>query len=151
MDEDGFAEEMTEALWDFSQNKFGFKSALYNPCGYNTKSETVDIALVKEVQYPAFRKLYADTFNPEFLRIDTDMDYVDSFADPYGKPEGAGDLLGMVIDRRAFAIHPMPDSMTSEAFRNPARRSTTYFMTYEYAFETRPFFNIGYIFAPAGE
>ena len=151
VDEDGFAEEMTEALWDFSQNKFGFKSALYNPCGYNTKSDTVDIALVKEVQYPAFRKLYADTFNPEFLRIDTDMDYVDSFADPYGKPAGAGDLLGMVIDRRAFAIHPMPDSMTSEAFRNPARRSTTYFMTYEYAFETRPFFNIGYIFAPAGE
>ena len=147
--EEGFAQEMTEALWDFSQNKFAFKSALYNPCGYNTKSSQVDIALVKDVQFPAFRKLYADTFNPEFLRLDTDMDYVDSFAAPYGAPQGAGDLLGMVVDRRAFAIHPMPDSMTTEAFRNPARRSTTYFMTYEYAFEVRPFFNVGWIFAPA--
>ena len=149
--DEGFADEMVEAIWDFSQNKFAFKSALYNPSGYNTKSQTVDVALVKDIQYPAFKKLYADTFNPAFINLNTDMDYVDSFATPYGAPEGAGELLGMVIDRRAFAIHPLPDSMATEVFRNPARRSSTYFMTYEYVFETRPFFNVGWIFAPAGE
>lgn len=148
VDDSGFADEMVETLWDFSQNKFGYKSALYNPAGFNTKSNTVHIALKKGAEFPAFKKLYASTFNPEFIRIDQTIDYVDDFATPAGAPVGAGELIGMVVDSRAFAITPMPDTLTTEAFRNPARKETIFYTTYEYAFQKDPFFNVAYIFAP---
>lgn len=144
--EAGFADEMIETLWDFSQNKFAYKSTAYNPEGFNTKSTNVHIVLKKDAEFPAFKKFYADTFNPEFLKITPTIDYVDDFATPAGAPAGAGDLLGMVVDDRAFAITPMPDTLTTEAFRNPVRKSTSYFTTYEYAFQKDPFFNIAYIF-----
>ena len=144
--ESGFADEMIETLWDFSQNKFAYKSTSYNPAGFNTKSTNVHIVLKKNAEFPAFKKFYAETFNPEFLRITPTIDYVDDFATPAGAPSGAGDLLGMVVDDRAFAITPMPDTLTTEAFRNPVRKSTSYFTTYEYAFQKDPFFNIAYIF-----
>lgn len=144
--ESGFADEMIETLWDLSQNKFAYKSTSYNPAGFNTKSTNVHIVLKKNAEFPAFKKFYAETFNPEFLRITPTIDYVDDFATPAGAPSGAGDLLGMVVDDRAFAITPMPDTLTTEAFRNPVRKSTSYFTTYEYAFQKDPFFNIAYIF-----
>lgn len=144
--EQGFADEMIETLWDFAENKFAYKSPSYNPAGFNTKSTNVHIVLKKDAEFPAFKKFYAETFNPEFLKITPTIDYVDSFATPAGAPSGAGDLLGMVVDDRAFAITPMPDTLTTEAFRNPVRKSTSYFTTYEYAFQKDPFFNIAYIF-----
>lgn len=147
--EAGFADEMIETLWDYSQNKFAYKSTAYNPEGFNTKSTNVHIVLKKDAEFPAFKKFYADTFNPEFLKITPTIDYVDDFATPAGAPAGAGDLLGMVVDDRAFAITPMPDTLTTEAFRNPVRKSTSYFTTYEYAFQKDPFFNIAYIFEHA--
>ena len=144
----GFAEEMSELLYDISQNKFGYKSTLYNADGFNTKSESVDIAMKKSCQYPTFKKLYADTFNPDYLKITSNMDFVDDFATPAGAPAEAGELLAMIVDPRAFAITPMPDTLTTETFRNGARGSTAYFTTYEYAFQHAPFFNVAYIFAP---
>lgn len=147
--EQGFADEMIETLWDYSQNKFAYKSTSYNPSGFNTKSTNVHIVLKKDAEFPAFKKFYAETFNPEFLRITPTIDYVDSFATPAGAPSGSGDLLGMIVDDRAFAITPMPDTLTTEAFRNPVRKSTSYFTTYEYAFQKDPFFNIAYIFKHA--
>ena len=144
--ESGFADEMIETLWDFAENKFAYKSTSYNAAGFNTKSTNVHIVLKKDAEFPAFKKFYADTFNPEFLKITPTIDYVDDFATPAGAPAGAGDLLGMVVDDRAFAITPMPDTLTTEAFRNPVRKSTSYFTTYEYAFQKDPFFNIAYIF-----
>lgn len=144
----GFADEMVEALWDFSENKFGYKSTLYNPSGYNTKSGGVHIALKKDVEFPAFKKLYSETFNPNFIKVAQTIDYVDDFATPAGKPSTAGELIGMIVDDRAWKITPMPDTLVTEAFRNPARRSTSYFTTYEYAFQADPFFNVAYIYAP---
>ena len=144
--EAGFADEMIETLWDLAENKFAYKSTSYNAAGFNTKSTNVHIVLKKDAEFPAFKKFYADTFNPEFLKITPTIDYVDDFATPAGAPAGAGDLLGMVVDDRAFAITPMPDTLTTEAFRNPVRKSTSYFTTYEYAFQKDPFFNIAYIF-----
>lgn len=149
IDEAGFADEMVETLWQFSQNKFGYKSELYNPSGYNTKSNNVHIVLKRDVEYPAFKKLFSETFNPEFLRVNETIDYVDDFPTPAGAPAGAGELLGMVVDNRAWKITPMPDAMITESFRNAARHSTAYFTTYEYAFQCDPFFNIAYIFAKA--
>lgn len=148
VDDAGFGNELVEAIWNFSQNKFGYKSALYNPAGFNTKSNTVHVALKKDCEYAGFKKLYSETFNPEFIRIDQTIDYVDDFATPAGAPAGAGELIGMIVDDRAFAITPMPDTLTTEAFRNPARKETIYYTTYEYAFQKDPFFNVGYIFAP---
>ena len=143
-----FGAEMVELLWKISQKQFGYKSTQYNSAGYNTKSDSISIALKKDVEYPAFKKLLADTFNPEMLRITSTIDYVDDFATPAGAPSGSGELIGMVVDNRAFKITPMPDTLTTEAFRNPARKSTAYFTTYEYAFQHDPFFNVAYIFAP---
>ena len=143
-----FGAEMVELLWKISQKQFGYKSTQYNSAGYNTKSDSISIALKKDVEYPAFKKLLADTFNPEMLRITSTIDYVDDFATPAGAPSTAGELIGMVVDNRAFKITPMPDTLTTEAFRNPARMSTAYFTTYEYAFQHDPFFNVAYIFAP---
>ena len=143
-----FGAEMVELLWKISQKQFGYKSTQYNSAGYNTKSDSISIALKKDVEYPAFKKLLADTFNPEMLRITSTIDYVDDFATPAGAPSQAGELIGMVVDNRAFKITPMPDTLTTEAFRNPARKSTAYFTTYEYAFQHDPFFNVAYIFAP---
>ena len=142
----GFADEMVETLWDFSENKFAYKSTSYNPSAFLTKSNRVHIALKKECEFPAFKKLYSETFNPEFIKIAPTIDYVDDFATPAGLPAGADELIGMVVDERAFSITPMPDTLTTEAFRNPARKSTSYFTTYEYAFQKDPFFNIAYIF-----
>ena len=84
------------------------------------------------------------------LRIEAQggIQYVDDFATPAGAPEQAGELIGIVADTRAFEITPMPDTLTTEAFRHPARKSTAYFTTYEYAFQKNPFFDIAYIFAP---
>lgn len=144
----GFADEMTELLWKISQKDFGYKSTAYNASGYNTKADSVSIALKKDVEYPTFKKLLSETFNPELLRIQSTIDYVDDFATPAGAPNGAGELIGMVVDNRAFKITPMPDTLTTEAFRNPARKSTAYFTTYEYAFQHDPFFDVAYIFAP---
>lgn len=143
-----FGAELTELLWKISQKDFGYKSTNFNASGYNTKSESISIALKKDVEYPAFKKMLSETFNPELLRITSTIDYVDDFATPAGAPSGAGELIGMVVDNRAFKITPMPDTLTTEAFRNPARKSTAYFTTYEYAFQHDPFFNVAYIFAP---
>lgn len=144
----GFAMEMTELLWKIGQKEFGYKSVNYNPAGYNTKSDSISIALKKDVEFPAFKKLLSETYNPEMLRVQGSIDYVDDFATPAGAPATSGELVGMVVDNRAFKITPMPDTMTTEAFRNPARKSTAYFTTYEYAFQQDPFFNVAYIFAP---
>lgn len=143
-----FANEMTELLWKIGQKDFGYKSTQYNASGYNTKSDSISIALKKDVEYPAFKKLLSETYNPELLRVQSTIDYVDDFATPAGAPSTAGELIGMVVDNRAFKITPMPDTLTTEAFRNPARKSTAYFTTYEYAFQHDPFFNVAYIFAP---
>lgn len=146
----GFGDEMTELLWKISQRDFGYKSTLYNASGQNTKAPSVAIALKKDVEYPAFKKLLSETFNPELLRIGVDggIGYVDDFATPAGAPSTAGELIGIVVDTRAFEITPMPETLTTEAFRNPARKSTAYFTTYEYAFQHNPFFDCAYIFAP---
>ena len=143
-----FGAELTELLWKISQKDFGYKSTQYNASGYNTKSESISIALKKDVEFPTFKKMLSETFNPELLRITSTIDYVDDFATPAGAPSDAGELIGMVVDNRAFKITPMPDTLTTEAFRNPARKSTAYFTTYEYAFQHDPFFNVAYIFAP---
>lgn len=143
-----FGAELTELLWKISQKDFGYKSTQFNASGYNTKSESISIALKKDVEFPTFKKMLSETFNPELLRITSTIDYVDDFATPAGAPSGAGELIGMVVDNRAFKITPMPDTLTTEAFRNPARKSTAYFTTYEYAFQHDPFFNVAYIFAP---
>ena len=143
-----FANEMTELLWTIGQKQFGYKSTAYNAGKYNTKATSISIALKKDVEYPAFKKLLSETYNPELLRVQGTIDYVDDFATPAGAPEAAGELIGMVVDNRAFKITPMPDTMTTEAFRNPTRKSTAYFTTYEYAFQHDPFFDCAYIFAP---
>ena len=143
-----FGAELTELLWKISQKDFGYKSTQFNASGYNTKSDSISIALKKDVEYPTFKKMLSETFNPELLRITSTIDYVDDFATPAGAPADAGELIGMVVDNRAFKITPMPDTLTTEAFRNPARKSTAYFTTYEYAFQHDPFFNVAYIFAP---
>lgn len=144
----GFANELNELIWTISQNQFGYKSENYNAAGYNTRSDSVDMAFKKSVEYPAFKKLYADTFHPDALRVITNMDYVDDFATPAGAPAGAGELLGIIVDPRCYAITPMPEAISTEAFRNPVRKSTAYFTTYEYAFQDDPFFNKAFIFAP---
>ena len=143
----GYADEMVETIWGFAENKFAYKSTKYNQAAFNTKSENIHIALKKDVEFPVFKKLYSETFNPEFIKIAPTIDYVDDFATPAGAPATAGDLVGMIVDTRAFDITPMPDTLTTETFRNPARKSTAYFTTYEYAFQKNPFFNIAYIFA----
>lgn len=144
----GFAEEMTETLWNISQNKFKFKSTAYNESGYDTKADSVSIIMDKNTQFRTFKKQYADAFNPEYLDIATATGWVDAFATTAGKPADAGDLLAMVVDDRAFDITPMPDALSVESFRNPVRKSTMYATTYEYAFGHAPFFNVAYVFAP---
>lgn len=145
----GFAEEMTEALWNISQNKFKFKSTLYNESQYDTKAESASIIMDKNTQFRTFKKQYADAFNPEYLDIKTETGWVDSFPTVAGKPSGAGDLLAIVADNRAFEITPMPEALSVESFRNPVRKSTMYATTYEYAFSHNPFFNVAYVFAPS--
>lgn len=158
----GFADELIETIYDISQNKFGFKSTSYNEAGMNTKSPSVDIALRKDCQYPAFKKLYSDTFHPDYLKIESSMDYVDDFATQVGAPtyehDSAGTktytnavLVGIVVDPRRWSITPMPDTLTTEVFRNQARKANTYFTTYEYAFHDAPMFNVAYLYVDGGE
>ena len=148
--DDSFAEEMTEALWNITQNKFKFKSELYNASGYATKAENCSIIMDKNCQFRTFKKQMADAFNPSYLDIATETGYVDSFPSAVaGKPSGAGDLLAIVADNRAFDIVPMPEALSVESFRNAARKSTMYATTYEYAFGHNPFFDVAYIFAPS--
>lgn len=156
----GFADEMVETLWKYAQNKFRYKSTAYNdmnigtvgsPAYRPTLSHGVHIALKKDYEFPAFKKLYSETFNPSFIDVSQTIDYVEDFATPAGAPEGAGELIGMIVDDRKFSITPMPDTLTTEAFRNPARKSTAFFTTYEYAFQKDPMFNCVYLFAPAEE
>lgn len=145
----GFAEEFNELLYNITQNKFKYKSTLYNAAGYNTNSKDVAIGLCQKVSYPAFKKFYADTFNPSLLDVPQTADYVDSWATPAGAPSGAGELIGIVADTRCWSIIPMPEALSTEAFRNPVRKSTSFATTYEYAFHDAPFFNKAYIFAPS--
>ena len=143
----GFADEMVETLWNFAENKFKYKSTKYNEAAYNTKADSVSIILKKDVEYPAFKKLLSDTFNPEMLDIAATIDYVDDFATPVaGLPTGADEIIGMVVDNRRFDITPMPGGLSVESFRNPSRKSTAYFTTYEYAFQNTGFYNAAYIY-----
>lgn len=146
----GFAEEFNELLYKITQNQFKYKSTLYNASGYNTRSESVAIGLSQAVSYPAFKKFYADTFNPTLLDVPQTADYVDSWGVLAGAPSSAGELIGIVVDDRAWSITPMPEALTTEAFRNPVRKSTSFATTYEYAFNDAPFFNKAFIFAPSG-
>lgn len=145
--EDGFAAEMSETLWDITQNKFKFKSTAYNKSKYNTKTENASIIMDKSCVFPTFKRQYADVFNPDYLDISTSSGYVDSFATTAGKPASSGNLLAIVADNRAFDIIPMPEALSVESFRNPARKSTMYATTYEYALGQNPFVNCVYIFA----
>lgn len=88
-EDEGFGMEMTELLWNISQKQFGYKSDKYNPAGYNTKSNSVNIALKKDCEFPAFKKLLSETFNPEMLRITSTIDYVDDFATPQERPQAS--------------------------------------------------------------
>ena len=144
----GFGEEMTELLWKIGQKQFGYKSTSYNASGYNTRSDSISIALKKDVEFPAFKKLLSETYNPELLKVQGTIDYVDDFATPAGAPSDAGELIGMVVDNRAFKITPLPEAVTTEATRLSPRKSTLYTTTYEYIFEHDPFFNCAYIYAP---
>lgn len=148
-DDAGFAKEMTEVLWEITQKQFGYKSTRYNKSGANTKANDISVILKKDAEFPAFKRLYADTFNPEFLKMSQTAGYVDDFATVAGKPSGAGELIGIVCDTRAFEITPMPEAVVVDSFRNPARHSQCYFTTYEYAFGHNPFFDCAYIFAPS--
>lgn len=147
-DTDAFANEMIETLWGATERDFAYKSTKYNASSFNTKSTGVHIALKKDVEYPTFKKFYAQTFNPQFLKVAQTIDYVDDFATPAGAPADAGELIGMVVDDRAFSITPMPETLRTTSFFNPARLSTAFYTTYEYAFQHDPFFNCKYIFAP---
>lgn len=147
----GFAEEMTETLWNITQNKFKFKSTKYNASGYDTKSENCTVIMNKDCVFKTFKKQMADAFNPDYLDIKTDTGYVESFPIPAGKKSAAGKLLAIVADNRAFEITPMPEALSVESFRNPARKSTMYATTYEYALGQNPFFNVAYIYAPSTE
>lgn len=147
--EAGFADELNELIWKITQRDMGYKSTLYNAAGFNTKTNNAAIALTKAIEFPAFRKLYADTFHPDAIRVLNTIDYVDSFATPAGAPQDAGELIGIIVDPRAYSITPMPGGgVTVETFRNPAARSTSYFTTYEFALQDDPFFAKEYIFAP---
>ncbi len=149
IDDAGFAAEMTEKLWTVSQKNFGYKSTKYNKSQANTRAPAVAITMAKDAEFPTFKKLLSETFNPDYLRVASDIQYVDEFPSAVaGKPAGAGDLVAIVCDTRAFDIVPMPEALTVESFRNPARKSTAYFTTYEYAFGHNPFFDCAYIFAP---
>lgn len=143
----GFATEMTEKLWDITQNKFKFKSTQFNKSKYNTKTDNATVIMDKNCVFQTFKKQYAEIFNPDYLDIKTSTGYVDSFATTAGKPSASGNLLAMVVDNRAFDIVPMPEALTVESFRNPARKSTMFATTYEYAFGHNPFFNAVYIFS----
>ena len=151
VDDAGFANELNELIWTISQNQFGYKSTAYNAAQYMTRSTGVEMAFKKSVEYPAFKKLYADTFHPDALRVATNIDYVDDFATPAGAPENAGELIGIIVDPRAYSITPMPDAVVTDYMRNAVRHSNAYFTTYEYAFQDDPFFNKAFIFAPKGE
>lgn len=145
----GFGDEFVEAIWQASEKDFAFKSTRFNKSAYNTKADSVSIIMDKSVEYKGFKKLYSETFNPDYIKTKQVTGFVDSFPTVAGKPVGAGDLLAIVADTRAFEIVPMPDAYVIESFRNPSRHSTAYFCSYEYAFGHNPFFNVKYIFAPA--
>lgn len=146
----GFADEMTEKLWEITQKQFGYKSTKYNKSGANTKANEISVIMKKDVEFPTFKRLYAETFNPEFLKMDLSAGYVDDFATCAGAPAGAGELIAIVCDNRAFEITPMPEALTVGSFVNPSRgNSITYFTTYEYAFGHNPFFDCAYIFEPS--
>lgn len=147
----GFAEEIAKKLWDFTNWKFKYKSTEYNKTGYFTKSEGINVTMAQGSEFDAFNLMYAKTYNPEFLeKVVPEIKYVESFPSAVaGKPAGAGELIAIINDPRAFDITPMPEALTVEAFRNPVRKSTMYATTYEFAFGHNPFFNCAYIFAPS--
>ena len=144
----GFSDEFLETIYNTTQKDFKWKSAKYNPLGYETKSDSVSIICDKSIEYKGFLKTYATVFAPEYIKIDQSIGFVDSFPGTVaGKPSTAGDLLAIVIDNRAPEIIPMPDSIITEQFRNPARHSTAFFMSYAYALGVNRMFNCKYIFA----
>ena len=146
----GFADEFLEELYNTTQKDFKWKSTKFNALGYETKSDGISIIMDKSVEYKAFRKTYSETFHPDYISVKTDMGFVDSFPGTVaGKPSAAGDLLAIVFDNRAPEIIPMPDSIITESFRNPARHSTAFFMSYAFAMGQNKMFNAKYIFGAA--
>lgn len=144
----GFGDELNETLFNIIK-AFKYKSTDYNASGYNTKTDSPFIALTKDCEYPGFKRFLSETYNPDFVEeVSKGISYVDDFATPAGSPSTAGDLLGMVVDPRAFKITPLPEAVSTEVTRLSPRKSNLYTTTYEYIFEHDPFFNVAYIFAP---
>ncbi len=146
----GFSDELLETFYNTVQKDFKWKSSKFNPLGYETKSNDVTIICDKSIEYKGFLKTYATVFAPEYIKVNQAIGFVDSFPGSVaGKPSTAGDLLAIIVDNRAPEIIPMPDSIITEQFRNPARHSTAFFMSYAYALGVNQMFNAKYIFAGA--
>lgn len=146
--ESGFEDAMLEELYNTATKDFKWKSTKFNALGYNTKSDNIDVILDKSIEYKTFRKTYADTFHPDYIKIQPELGFVDSVPGTVaGAPENAGALLGIVCDRRALEILPMPDAIQVDTFRNGARHSTSVFETFSYGLGIRKMFNLKYIFA----
>lgn len=145
----GAGEELVEKLWDYGVNKFKWKSTAYNANSRNTFSKNIHVAIKKNWEYKAFKKLLSETFNEAFIdptKFNMTFDFVDDFATPAGAPEGAGELCAMIMDDRCMDIVPMPDAYVMETFRNAARHSTAFFATTELAFGWFNGANCAYVF-----
>lgn len=145
----GFGAELVETIWDITQRKMAYVSDDFNKSGIETKANEAVVIMDKRVQYPAFKKLYADTFNPEFLdlAINGKAKYVESWPTTAGAPSNT-ELVAIITDPRAFQITGLPQSVSVESFRNPARKSTSFFETAEFIFGHAPMYDCMYVFAP---
>ena len=141
--------DLIEAIWTATQKEMGYVSTSFNKSAIPTKAEAPVVILSKDCEFPAFKKLYAETFNPDFLKLELNggIRYVESMPTCAGAPSGT-ELVGVVADPRAFGITPLPNGVTVEAFRNPARRSTSFFQTAEFIYSHAPMYDVEYIFAP---
>ena len=148
--ESGFGVELIEQIWSATQQDMGYVSTSFNKSGIETKAQSPVVILSKDVEFPTFKKLYSETFNPDFLKLEINggIRYVESMPGTVaGAPSGT-ELVGIVADPRAFGITPLSSGVTVEAFRNPARRSTSYFQTAEFIYSHAPMYDVEYIFAP---
>lgn len=144
------AAELNEILWKTTQNYSGYLDTRFNQSGIATKSDSMDVFLEKSIEYPLFKRMLSETYNPEMLRVSANFQYVPEFGSVIaGKPSDAGKMIATITDPRKRKITPLPEALVTSSFVNPARLESVIFETFEYILQEDPFFNAFYVFQAA--
>lgn len=141
-----FGEELVKKMKELT-TAFRFPSTNFNVNGDTAVSGGIDIIMRAEDKNLIDVDFLKGVYNLDKVGVDANFIYIDDFATvTQGKPEGAGDLVAVVADNRAFSYTPRTP-VGSSAYNGKAL-NTNYWLTVQGIYSVAKFRNIAQIYLP---